>query len=176
MTSRRFSLVLRGLRGTAARTKYLQHLEGLANDQDGIGTRGNRPASVDLYIVPFALPLGSTVLIEASALSPAWNIFKNFSEVSSRVKTELTDGQTSVKLRTYAPPRVIRRQVTDTAGRVETSKLTGLKYLKYNTQTNSIPFGKKTGDTAPFDVFEEIVQQAQGSATNLRFSFVEERV
>lgn len=169
-------MVLRGLRGTAARDKYLQHLQGLAQDDSGIGTKGNRPASVELYITPFALPLGSTVLIEASALQPAWDLFKGLSEVSSRVKTVLAESETSVNLRSYAPPRVIRRQTNNTAGTVTTSKLTGLKYLKYNTQTNSIPFGKKTGDTSPYDVFEDIAQQARGSNTNLRFTFVEERV
>lgn len=175
MTRQRFSAVLRGYRGQAARDKFIQHLQGLGTQGDRIGTKGNRPPQIKLYVLPFGLPLGTTLLVQASALVPSWDLFKGGSEVSSRVKT--TPGtDTSIKLNRYYPPRVIRRQQSSATGTAATSKLTGLKYLKYNTETASIPFGKKTGDTSVVEVFQEIVNQNKGSSTNLTYSLLEEEV
>lgn len=175
MPRARFSAVLRGYRGQAARDKFIQHIQGLSTQGDNIGTKGNRPPSIKLYLLPFGLPLGTTLLVQASALSPSWDLFKNGSEVSSRVKT--TPGtDTSIKLSRYAPPRVIRRQQSSTTGTAKTSKLTGLKYLHYNTESASIPFGKKTGDVGVVEVFQDIVTQNKGSSTNITYSLVEERV
>lgn len=175
MPRQRFSAILRGFRGQAARDKYLQHLQGLSTQGENIGTRGNRPPQIKLYLLPFGLPLGSALLVEASALVPSWDLFKNGSEVASRVKST-TGTDTSIRLGRYYPPRVIRRQQQSTTGTAATSKLTGLKYLKYNTETNSIPFGKKTGDLGVIDAFQDIVEQNKGSSTNLTYSLLEEQV
>lgn len=163
------------MRGAAARTKYLNYLQGLAEQGEGIGTKGNRPESVKLYLDPFALPLGTTVKVQASALVPSWNLFKSLSEVNSRV-SETLGTNTPVKLSTYRPARAVRRQQSSTTGTAATSKLTGLKYLKYNTESGSIPFGKKGATDTMVDAFNEIVVQAKGSSTNLKFTLVEEKV
>lgn len=175
MPQPRFYQVLRGARGEAAKAKFLDHLRGLGQGEN-IGTKGNRPPSIALYLTPFDLPLGANLLVKASALVPSHDMFKNGSEYSSRVKTVLGGTETSIKLRSYAAPRIVRRQLSSTTGTAKTSKLTGLKYLHYNTQSASVPFGKKTGDTSLISVFEDIVTQAKGSATNLTFTLLEEHV
>ena len=174
-TAPRFSRVLRGMRGANARTKYLNYLQGLAEQGEGIGTKGNRPDSIKLYLDPFALPLGTAVKIQSSALVPSWNLFSNLSEVSSRVSSTLGTN-TPIKMSTYRPARVVRRQQSSTTGTAATSKLTGLKYLKYNTESASIPFGKKGSTDTMVDAFNEIVVQANGTSTNLKFTLVEEKV
>lgn len=175
MPRQRFSAVLRGYRGQAARDKFIQHLQGLSSQGDNIGTKGNRPPQIKLYILPFGLPLGTTLLVQVSALVPSWDLFKSGSEVSSRVKATLgTD--TSIKLSRYVAPRAVRRQQSSSTGTAATSKLTGLKYLKYNTDTNSIPFGKKTGDLGVVNAFQDIVNQNKGSSTNLTYSLIDEEV
>lgn len=175
MTARRFSAVLRGYRGQTARDKYLQHLQGLATQGDGIGTKGNRPDSVRLYLDPFSLPLGTTIKIQSSALVPSWNLFKGLNEANTRVK-EALGSDTPLKLFTYKPARIIRRQQTSQTGTAKTSKLTGLKYLKYNTESASIPFGKKGATDTMATAFNDIATQAKGSSTNLKFSLIEEKV
>ncbi|PSB16051.1 hypothetical protein C7B65_22770 [Phormidesmis priestleyi ULC007] len=176
MPRQRFSAVLRGYRGQAARDKFIQHLQGLGTQGDNIGTKGNRPPSIDLYIEPFALPLGTNTLVKVSALRPSWDLLKGGSEVSSRVKTVLSGSEVSIKLSRYSAARVVRRQTTGTTGTAKTSKLTGLKYLHYNTETASVPFGKKTGDLGAFAVFQEISTQNEGSSTNLKYTFIDENV
>lgn len=173
--SKRFLGVLKGYRGEAARTKYLQHLQGL-NKEDRIGTKGNRPPTVPLYITPFAFPLGANIFVKASALQPAVAIFSGKTEWSSRVQTaeEMTNTETGIRLKGYAAPRIVHRTI-DQTGSGETSKLTGLRYLKYTSNSASVPFGKKTGDTGALTVFNEIANTFSGN-TQVRFSFVEERV
>ncbi|MGG6266302.1 hypothetical protein ACQ4M3_08860 [Leptolyngbya sp. AN03gr2] len=174
-TAPRFSLVLRGLRGQTARDRYLQFLQGLATQGEGIGTKGNRPAQIKLYLDPFGLPLGTTVKIQASALQPSWNLFSGLSQANSRV-TPTLGTNTPIKMSSYRPARVVRRQQSSQTGVAATSKLTGLKYLKYNTESASIPFGRKDGTDTMVDAFNEIVVQAKGSSTNLSFSLIEEKV
>ncbi|MBN8559950.1 MAG: hypothetical protein J0L70_05465 [Leptolyngbya sp. UWPOB_LEPTO1] len=174
-TAPRFSLVLRGMRGANARTKYLNYLQGLAEQGEGIGTKGNRPDSIKLYLDPFALPLGTSIVVQSSALVPSWNLFSSLSEVSTRVTATL-GSDTPIKLNTYRPARIVRRQQSSTTGVAATSKLTGLKYLKYNTESASIPFGKAGSTDTMVDAFNEIATQAKGSSTNLKFTLVEEKV
>lgn len=174
MPRQRFSAVLRGYRGQAARDKFIQHIQGLSTQGDNIGTKGNRPPQIALYITPFGLPLGATTVVHVSALQPSWDLFKGGSEVSSRVETVVSGSDVSIKLSRYSAARVVRRQTTGSTGTAKTSKLTGLKYLHYNTETSSIPFGKKTGDLGAFAVFQEISTQNEGSSTNLKYSFIDE--
>lgn len=168
-------MVLRGMRGAAARTKYLNYLQGLAEQGEGIGTKGNRPESIRLYLDPFGLPLGTAVKVQASALEPSWNLFRNLSEANTRVSATLGTN-TPVRLGTYKPARVVRRQQSSTTGVAATSKLTGLRYLKYNTESGSIPFGKKGATDTMVTAFNDIVTQARGTSTNLKFTLIEEKV
>lgn len=178
MPGERYSRVLRGHRGAAAREKLLQYLGGLATQGEGIGTRGNRPALVPLYVEPFAIPLGDNVLVTASALEPAYNAFQGLSAFSSRVNTtaEISSTETTIKMSSYSPPRVVRRSQTGTTGTRAVSKRTGLPYLKYNVESLSVPFGQGTSETETvLQAFTAIVAQARGQATNLKFSLIDER-
>lgn len=168
-------MVLRGMRGATARTRYLNYLQGLAEQGEGIGTKGNRPPSQVLYLDPFALPLGTAVKVRASALEPSWNLFRSSAEVTGRV-TPTLGTNTPVRLSTYRPARVIRRQITGTTGTAATSKLTGLRYLKYNSSSASIPFGKKGTTDTMVDAFNEIVTSLGGNSGNISFSLLEEKV
>ena len=175
--SRRFYNVLRGYRGQAARDTFLRHLQGLGTQGTGIGTRGGRPATQPVYIVPFALPLGTDTYVQASALEAAVTTFDGNSQWSSRTKkqSELDTNAVSIKLKQYKPPRVVRRSVSAT-GAPETSHLTGLKYLKYTTHSQSAPFGKGASDTSkgPFTVYQEIVT-AFGASTGIHYSYIDEK-
>lgn len=174
--TRRFQNVLRGYRGVAARDRYLRHLQGLADQGAGIGTKGGRPNSTELYITPFALPLGSNTYIKVSALDPSITLFAGNTEWTSRRKLapQLVDGEVGIKLKNYKAPRIVRR-TKDVSGTAATSKLTGLKYLKYNTNSASVPFGKGTADTGkgPFTVFTEI-KGGFGVVSNVSFTFIDE--
>lgn len=138
--------VLRGLRGAAARQRYLDYLAGVAEMDDNIGQGPARPARTILYLDPFSVPLATDNIMRDSALGPAWDALQGFAGVSTRV-AETPGAATPVNLRSYKAPR-ISRITLDATGARAVSRVTGLPYLKYDNESQSIPFGSGTvGDT-----------------------------
>lgn len=168
MARRRFSQVLTGARGEVAKTKYLDRLRGMGQGER-IGTKGNRPDSITLYINPFGLELPPDTFVQASALAPSWTALKG--EVASRAKETISATQKVLKLSGFKAARVVRR-TKDASGTVTTSKLTGLKYLKYNSTSTSVPFGQ-TGETDSQGEARVAIKAAIGNG--YKVSFLDER-
>lgn len=169
MARRRFSLVLMGARGEAAKTKYLERLRGIGQGEK-IGTKGNRPASKTLYVSPFGSDLPETILFRVSALVPSWAELKTAVGTHTAEMIAATDHE--IKANGFHAARVVRRTI-DTTGTSTPSKLTGLKYLKYNSTSISAPFGSKTTTET-----EGAAQSAIRTAVtgNFKVSFIEERM
>jgi hypothetical protein len=151
----KFYRVLRGQRGTAAKTKFLNHLEGL-DTVSAIGTRGNRPDSNKLYIIPFGIQLGAGVLLEQSALVNSYAALK--AALGTHTKDTIQAQSTGIKIRSARAARVSATSGQSTTATVKTSKLTGLKYADYGGKSVSAPFGKSsiTATEVELDVFELI--------------------
>lgn len=169
--ARRFHNVLRGYRGETAKTKFLDHLRGLGQGEN-IGTRGSRPASKKLYVQPFGQNLGANLYLQVSALVPSYDALSGYSEVTTRVKQTLAGTDTSVKIKGFTAARVVRRQ-KDATGTVATSKLTGLKYLKYNSPSVSVPVGRKGATDTQGEMVDSVRIQIPGTFS---VSFVDERL
>ncbi len=169
--TRRFYNVLRGYRGEAAKLKFLDHLKGLSQGEN-IGTKGSRPASKKLYVQPFGQNLGETLLLQVSALTPSFTGLNAYSEIAARAKEAPAATQTSVKINGFTAARVVRR-TKDSTGTVQTSKLTGLKYLHYNQPSISMPIGRKSPTDNQGEAFDDIRIQIPGTYS---VSFIDERI
>jgi hypothetical protein len=152
--TRRFMNVLRGYRGETAKNRYLDRLRGLGQGEN-VGTKGGRPNSKTLYVQPFGQNLGTTLYLKCSALEPSWTGLKAYSQVSTRTKETISGTDSAIKIKGFNPARIVRR-TKDATGTASTSKLTGLKYLKYNTTSISAPFGRHTATEKEVDAFEAI--------------------
>jgi hypothetical protein len=97
--------VLRGQRGTEARTKYLAYLQGLALPDKTNTVVKPRAAKKVLYITPFTVSLGADTFLEATALSDAYTKL-GLQQVKDRSAEALTDTQKSLKLRGSKAARV----------------------------------------------------------------------
>jgi hypothetical protein len=146
MARPRFYLVLRGARGAAAKQRYLDRLEGLGQG-DNVGNGSARPNSIALYVRPFAQTLPSGLYFQQGAFEPSWDALNGLTSITSRTKATLGNDESAIKVRGYKAARLVRRTI-DTTGSAATSKLTGLRYLKYDRTSVSAPFGRSgTNDT-----------------------------
>ncbi len=169
MARRRFSQVLTGARGEVAKTKYLDRLKGMGQGEN-IGTKGNRPNSKTLYIEPFNAEFPNDIYVRVSALEPAWNALSG--SIGSRTLPTIASSDVSVKLTGFKAARVVRR-TKDSSGTVTTSKLTGLKYLKYNSTSLSAPFGKVSATEKQLEA-QNVIKAAIGDG--YKVSFLDERM
>lgn len=151
----KFYRVLRGERGTAAKAKYLQRLTDLDPLQDGLGTKGNRPASKILYVDPFNVDLGNELLLQTSALSTSYTAL-SAAIGATRVKDTLAASIIGLKAKSIKAARVSASTGVSQSGTVKTSKLTGLKYLSSGGSAKSCPFGKSTATEDQTEAFKAI--------------------
>jgi hypothetical protein len=173
----RFFRVLRGQRGQAAKDKYLAYLTQLNSGQEGLGTKGNRPDRVLLYLKPYNVDLGTDAELVSSALEPSWNQLRGLTGVSTRVSNVGTANTVGVKLRSAKPARVHVTTGLVAQGTVDTSQLTGLKYLKYGGTGASIPFGRSSGTDTMGDGYTQIKNSAIATfGARTRVSLSEEQI
>jgi hypothetical protein len=172
-----YSRVLQGARKPEARTKYLAFLAGTATRADKIGTRGKRPPSIKLAVVPFGLALPATVEQECSASKVAVVAFQTSDDIKSRVKQRIASGAQAgvtltitgttidtVKDVRVTPARVIRKIYdTDTAV-AKTSETTGLRYGYKKSTSLSMPFGSKGATDKESDAFAAIAADLLASS------------
>jgi hypothetical protein len=151
----KFYRILRSQRGAAAKQKFLNHLEGI-DTVSAIGTRGNRDDPKELFITPFNVKLGPTVVLKQSALTASFN--KLHGAAGTHSPAALAANDTAVKLRGARAARVSASDGVSGTATVKTSKLTGLKYADYGGKSYSLPFGKSsfTATEVEADVFEII--------------------
>jgi hypothetical protein len=139
--TRRFQNILRGYRGEAAKNKYLDRLRGMGQGEN-VGQGTKRPPSIKLYIEPFSDGFPGTILVHTSATVPAWTALSAVSAITARTKAAVTASDIHVRVKGFKASRVVRRSKADTTGTATTSKLTGLRYLKYSNPSVSVPFGR----------------------------------
>jgi len=168
----RFSRVLRGQRGQAAKTRYINYLEALDIEPD-IGSRGPRPPEIPLYLTPFGVDLGNELVLEAKAVTTAYNAL-NGPITAARIKNAVPNGLQALKIRGVRAARVSVTSGLQATGTVATSKLTGLKYANYGGTSQSCPFGRGTATEKEADAFAAI--KAALPNTYRRVYLIEERI
>lgn len=170
MATRRFQNILRGYRGAAAKQKLLDHYEGIGQGT-GVGTGTKKPPSTKLYLEPFGADFPTGLFLAASASTPAWTALGAIAAIAARVDNDVAATATALKIRGFKAARVVRRAKTDTTGTASTSKLTGLRYLKYNNPSVSVPFGR---DNATDTFLQAKTAIAAGIGTQFAVTFIDE--
>jgi hypothetical protein len=170
----RYYRVLRGQRTAAARTKYLDYLSGLATPDKQDLTPTNRPEKKVLYITPFNISLGATVVLQASAYTDSYTKLST-GIGAARLLTAIPETNTAVKLRSAKPARVSATQRTaGVAGVYKQSKATGLWYIDYGGKSYSCPFGRGASVEKEGDAFETI--KAELTQTFKSVHLIEEQI
>jgi hypothetical protein len=165
MTAAPYSRVLRGQRTPAARTKYLQYLEGLNQPDRTNKTPKNRPASNTLYVTPFGKKIGTDQLLQTSALKNSYLTLKT-GIGATRVFDALPQGKTALQLKRAKAARVSVTQ-NQVAGKYAQSKKTGLWYITYGGINYSCPFGAKAATDKELDAFQEIKTALETAFKNI---------
>jgi hypothetical protein len=166
--------VLRGMRGAAAREKYLDYLSGLVDVSAPDGTVSeSKPATKELFLAPFAFTLATDNVVRESGTVDAWALMGGVAPLATRVIEDAT-GKTPVDIHSYRAPRVVhtKRGATGTTRR---SARTGLPYVDYGTESNSLPFGWKTGDTDVETAFAEIAVAINDTQARIKCRLIDER-
>ena len=154
--SRRYSRILQASRYYSAIDNYIKYITDSTKRGSRVGQGKARPVLQDLAISPFGLKLGTDVLVKQSATKVAWDQYKSAFVGRTEEVTAENSSKIGPKISGYRAPRVnIVTGGTD-QGVPETSKVTGLKYLKYNTTSRSIPFGRKSATDTVQVAFENI--------------------
>lgn len=168
-------LVLRGFYGDQYRDNYLNYLRGLSERGQNIGTQGNRPDSIGLFVQPFGMSATVNIRAEVSALVPSYQLLNGFAGITSRVG-DTVGANEPVKLGGFKAARIIRRSFSSGQGVREVSKRTGLPYLKYNTESASVPIGRKDATDTITEAFAEIEPQVKGGQANVKVYLQEEDI
>lgn len=151
MTAQRYSRILESAKYFSAIDNYIKYITDSTKRGSRVGKGKKRPASQELYIIPFGRTLVSNesdptknqvVLVRGA--KPTWDRVKNQPEVSARVKAIApADAGLIVKLSEYRAPRVNIITGRSANGVEKTSAVTGMKYLSYGGTSTSFPFGRK---------------------------------
>ena len=161
--ARRGSRLLRAMRMTAERERYAQYVGGKIDRQRNVGTRGPRPASIDLLIKPFTYDLAPSQYIKVSALVPSWNL--NQGLVGTRTQELATASSAdAIEIRGFCEARVsVKRGINPNSREITASNSTGRKRINKGGTSSSIPFGRST-DTEDYSAAEQAIRTALGSA------------
>lgn len=133
---------------------YIAYINTAARRGQRVGTGKARPPSITLYVEPFNLELGNEVQAKTSASATSWNTHE--AKFSAYTKTTLAQDVIGLKPEGFSAARVIIVTGLETAGTVETSAVTGMKYKSYGGVSTSIPFGKHNATANQMDVFNSI--------------------
>lgn len=146
MARKRYQRILEAAQYYAAIDNYIKYITDASKRKTKVGSGQNRPVSKALYIIPFGKTLATGQMVKVSAAEPTWNAISGQSQISTRVDdTAPTDADNILKLGGFTPARCT--VVTGRGqGKVETSAVTGLKYLSYGGKSSSFPFGRADGD------------------------------
>lgn len=165
----RYIGILRGSNETA-RNKLISYFKGEIQ-VEYTSRQGNRPATLEVYVTPFGIPLETGKKLVQDVNSARWagvsGFVAGFTDETHAVADQINVPQLLV------PRASITTQRTAT-GTNETSKLTGLRYKSYGGQSVSVPFG--AGATAalstPEAAFTVIFDRVKAASTANLCSFV----
>lgn len=178
--ARRYSDIKRAAKLEQARQAYIAYLQGAAARPSGIGTQGARDLSQILYVAPF------TVTVEPDEVLPARCNPQHFVAIGANINAstiaEAADAlgaKSVISLPKFAAARVVFFRNNTRQASVETSDVTGLKYLKYTGTRFSVPFGAGTAAADMMDAFLDVksrILTANVAAATKRVSLIREKV
>jgi hypothetical protein len=172
--SRRYRRILEAAKYYAAIDNYIRYITDSTKKGQNVGKGKSRPDSQVFYIQPFGINLGDNLFIKVSATKTTYDKYK--SSLSDRLEESITGTEKYIKKpEGYQPAGAIivtGRVVGSANAKVETSKVTGMKYLSYGGTSTSIPFGRATDaelfHTAAGDVKTAIIGVTAGAVVTIK--------
>lgn len=144
----RFSAVIAGRRGAGALqnfVKWIQEAERRQLDPDEARQR-ERLVIEPMYVKPFGIDMTATIWAKSSASTRARSAFG--AAITPYAKETIANNNTAYELGNIDLARVILTTGLRSASVTRTSRITKLKYKTREGTSNSVPFGKGTGDGA----------------------------
>ncbi|MEM6353589.1 MAG: hypothetical protein AAF766_22795 [Cyanobacteria bacterium P01_D01_bin.14] len=174
----RYSDIRRAAQLNQALQNYINYLGTPRTPNVGGGTP--RGPQQQLFIQPFGqdLPLNSRVQVQASTDSYA--ALSQYIVAGNGAEADTAIGANSVvNLPKFRPARVVWFRNPTRTVQTATSGVTGQRYLKYNGDRDSCPFGRAAADDDQMDVFNAIKADILTTNTNLevnRVSITREKI
>lgn len=172
-----YSRIIQAARLYPAVDNWVKYMTDATRRGSRVGQGKPRPPSKILYIKPFGLSMPTTQFARVSASETAWNGYKgSFTGYTSDGPLGAND--TEIKPANFYPARIVVVEGRSNTGVADTSKKTGMKYLKYGGKSTSIPFGLQAAADKQETVFADIRGKisAANSSKSLRISHSKERL
>ncbi|MDJ0553515.1 MAG: hypothetical protein QNJ68_03565 [Microcoleaceae cyanobacterium MO_207.B10] len=182
MAGDRYSRILSAAKYYAAIDNYIKYITDSTKRGQNVGKGTPRPESQLLYVRPFGVSLLTGQLAKASSAQPTWTTYK--ADVTGYT-TETSPGSSgeAVDIDNYSAPRLNIKTNISNEGTVETSKVTGMKYLSYKGTSTSLAFGDKIADpgksseSATFDVLKaKIDARLVGATGGSKVTWIREKI
>jgi hypothetical protein len=176
--ARRYSRIREAGQLNIALTNYIQYLT--QPRERNVGTRGARPDSKAVYVVPFGFDLPAT-----TERVRVRNSVDGYTDLAARINVAGTGGKvadalgsnTVAQVGQFSPARLVWFRNATRSTSVVRSDITNLEYLKYAGDRSSCAFGRENADDNEYDAFDAIkssILATSGLAIN-RVSLSRER-
>lgn len=146
--ARRYSDIKRAAQLQAGLTAYIAYLQNSANRPSGVGTKGPRGLNKTVFVAPFTTQVAATELCAAKVRQDAFNMISP-SILGGSTKANVAEtlgANTLVSFPRFRASRVVLFHNAARVAAAEPSKVTGIRYLKYEGDHFSCPMGA-TADT-----------------------------
>lgn len=137
---------------------------------DPIKARGR----VKLFVEPFGVDLDTTQVAQVGATTRAWGARGSIG-TGAVFEASGIGSKTPLKLADFSPARMVWAKLRADPKRV-TPDSTGITYIAYVEETNSIPFGRTSPTDKYGDVRDVIQLDAEAFFTNSLVTFQEEHL
>lgn len=155
----------------------LQTYEATPRERN-VGSQGPRPPRSDVFVTPYGLDLDTGERARATVANddlPILSPLINGAGTQAQVDPTL-GSNTLVPLQGFRAAKIKWFRNTTVSSFPETSKRTGLRYLKYNGDTYTCPFGRGVATDNMYDAFNALrtVIAAQSGFEMSRISLIRE--
>ena len=174
----RYSDIRRGGELKYALDNWITHMTDYESRDSGIGQGQERGEQSTVYVVPFMKDLTLDQVVEVSVTATHLSALRSY--IASADGAEVIEAigtKTPIVIKGFRPARVTWFRNATKVKSVQTSKVTKLKYLKYEGDRSACPFGRQTDSDDQQDAYNAVRAQLKaeaGLAVN-RISLVRER-
>lgn len=151
MTGRKYSRIIQSARYYAAIDNYLKYITDSTKKGKNVGNGTARPPSQVLYVNPFAINLVAKQFAKVSGASPTWQSYAT--DMAGYAKAVLGSDEEACDIDNFRPARIIIKTGITTTKKIETSAVTGMKYISYGGKSTSLPFGRRLDTESESDAF-----------------------
>jgi hypothetical protein len=175
--SQKYKRILSAAKYYSAIDNYIKYITDATKRGQRVGNGTARDASMKAYVEPFGIDLpGTNTFAETKVTVPTWELYKALTAVSNRTKVVKIDTDFAVELKQYRPAAVMIVIGRSPKGTPDTSKVTGMKYLKYGGRSRTLPFGRgPTEAETEQEAFLSISSAIRNASANTTMSLRKEK-